>query len=922
MRSPDAAAPFPTESPRGRRWRRIMCWWLPGLFAAWVLIGFLGVPLIVKKWIVPKIGQRLNGSIAVRECSFNPFTWRLVLRGAAVTDAAGTKVLAAEEIDANIEPLRTIFRTGWHASWARADGPYVRAELSPDGKLNIVELIKPDPDPSPPIERIPRVVVDDVIVRAGEVRLADRTPGRPVDLAWTGLAFTLTGVDTRPDHDNRYRLEASNSEGEKLAWTGGFQVNPLSSDGQVTIEGLGLARFDPYVDLHARAKLVDGRLNAKATYQFDPVAGRIIAGVQATVTQVKLDREEGRWIDLPLVEIKDIRLDAVKRELTVGAVEVSGGTISTDRDEQGRWFIERILKEAKPTGSGGSLPTATAAATQDRVDPQSIPFSVVRLERALTQLISDARGQWTVALDKLNVSQLTFGFVDRSGRAPVRIDLTQLGLTAGPVRSAEQFRTPMKLNAVFGRGTIAVDADLEPAVPRTKLDVDLKEIDLVILGPYLPMRLMTDLPPVELRRGLATVKGELRGEVGADRKIATRWEGTTSVAGITLVPAAGGDPLASVTGVAHTGVLTGERSPDGRAVSTFSGRGTLTGLAGDVPLAGGLSGAVETLDFDGTATATMDGAAATIELKGKSKAVNFAGTGRSLMGGSSVRLGSAELEGQAQLRVSETFAAEAKGKATLNSARAEAKDLNGAAATAGAQGLFADGSVSVRGGGGTGDVELAGDLAGAKVVFDAGNLAGPVQGAADRLGVSGKASASLAGANSTGSAEGGLRAESLRFDGRELLGPIDGTIGAAALTGRIEKGADWLAGSGDVEINSTKLNAAKLGDGKLEWSQLRLEKASLDSRSKEARIEAVVVNGPKATANVAILPREAGTASAGAGTVALTPADLRHVRPVLERLSAYSLAIGRAEIDGGVLQARDDASKPPASLLVEDLKGV
>ena len=171
----------PQRAPkRSRAWRNLLRIALIFLLLAGLLIGAaaLVVPYVIKtaapNWLKEKTGRTL----VVREVTFNPFTLRLRIDDAALSDT--DKPLArfnALEVKGD---WASVTQLAWTAESIALTQPEVSARIAADGSLDWVrflDALPKDKDSKPPSDQVPRVLLRNISVSNAAIRLTDERPG-------------------------------------------------------------------------------------------------------------------------------------------------------------------------------------------------------------------------------------------------------------------------------------------------------------------------------------------------------------------------------------------------------------------------------------------------------------------------------------------------------------------------------------------------------------------------------------------------------------------------------------------------------------------------------------------------------------------------------------------------------------------------
>jgi hypothetical protein len=117
--------------------------------------------------------------------------------------------------------------------------------VAPQGKLNWTDLIaKLNEDKAPPDDTIPRLIIQHLSVKLGNIEYADASRTTPLKAAITPLYFELDQFSTLPQDRGNYLIAANFPEpGGTLRWKGNIGVNPVASMGSVTLVGAKVAKL-------------------------------------------------------------------------------------------------------------------------------------------------------------------------------------------------------------------------------------------------------------------------------------------------------------------------------------------------------------------------------------------------------------------------------------------------------------------------------------------------------------------------------------------------------------------------------------------------------------------------------------------------------------------------------------------------------
>ena len=587
----------PRRSKRGRRRRRIVLILLGGL-ALYMLLGFFGVPLLIRKVGIPRLNERLAGTASLTKASFNPFILALSLEGVEVMDETGQRVIAFDRFVGNLQIADTLFRSGTHFRQALLTRPFVHGELKSDGQLNLARLIKPPATPAPPskisapLEAIPRIVVGELRITDGQLSLRDQTHTQPFEATVDGLHFSFDHVDTRPDHENIHRFTATTGRGGQVSWEGSFYADPLSSRGTLSLRNIDLPQLLPYTLDHTDAQIVNGRLSIDLNYAFAPVKQPRRARIDCsaiTINDLEVTRDGQPLLNAPQLQLTEVTIDGDAQRLTANTIRSSGGKLFIARDASGRLAIQDLLTERPPTEPRDVTPASSAAedaassAAAHPISGPEVEYPIVMLQQAIQQLQIDLGQTWSVAVERIEFDQWTTAFTDQSPTRPVAITVTGAQFAAGPIESEKGYRVPFELAATVNQtGTIEARGELIATDATVEAQIKTDALALSAIAPYLPAKLLDPIPPAALT--LASLFLDGRGTVAMPPSgLQASWSGTTRIDGLAVDNAQTAITMLAAQRIEVSGDVGAEVPQEGSFDATFQGDLEITALTANLP---------------------------------------------------------------------------------------------------------------------------------------------------------------------------------------------------------------------------------------------------------------------------------------------------------------------------------------------------
>jgi uncharacterized protein involved in outer membrane biogenesis len=281
---------------------------IAGLLLFYFLFAWLAVDPLAK-WLLPWVAEtQLASKASVEKVSFDPLRLTTTIDHFALTEKSGAPLASFDRLVVDVE-FSGLFSWAWKLKQVAVASPRIHLHISKQGRLNWADLIaKLNEEPTPPEKALPRVIIQNIAIRQGDIEYLDDHHATPLQASLKPLDFELDGFSTLPEDRGDYLIAAKLPyQGGTLKWKGDFGVNPLASQGSLAIEGLQIAKLAQWVntqtlpfqpdagtfssqlkydfslpDQHPRLLLTDARLAVHA------LAGKLAQGDRLALNQVTL----------------------------------------------------------------------------------------------------------------------------------------------------------------------------------------------------------------------------------------------------------------------------------------------------------------------------------------------------------------------------------------------------------------------------------------------------------------------------------------------------------------------------------------------------------------------------------------------------------------------------------------------------------
>lgn len=454
------------------------------LVALYALAGFVVAPRIARSALLRDIPQAMDVTPSVGDIHINPFLFQVDVHDFALAGKGGEKLLGFGRLFIDFQ-LSSIWHRAYTFKQIEIESPYIDAVVARDGTVNLLALrAKPQPGAPPPsaaaaARPIPALRVGSFKVTGGSVSYQDES--RPSQFAAslapinfelkdfvTGVAgglFTFTGVSKL---------------GERVEWHGHLSVQPIESDGELSIQGLRARTLWEYLEDRLNFVIDSGTIDVQSTYKFalkDVIELEMnIAKVSLSDLAVKPRNSDAAWVSVPKLLIAGTNVDLSQRRVQVDSVSLSGMKLLTWLEPNGSLNLMQLV--AAPSGTVHA-PPATQAPTLNATTggPAGAPAP------------GNAGAPWRVELKTFHLEDASIAAEDRAVQPAAKVTLAPLDVEIGG--ASLDFGKPVQVKLdtrINGTGSIAVSGEVTPQPASASLKIKLSGVDLTAAQPYIAQR--------------------------------------------------------------------------------------------------------------------------------------------------------------------------------------------------------------------------------------------------------------------------------------------------------------------------------------------------------------------------------------------------------------------------------------------------
>lgn len=459
--------------------------WIPALLVAlYALLGFVVAPRVARSQAEAKLPEVLERPVVIREIALNPFSLAVTVRGFSVTEKTGAPFVAFEELFVDASFWRLV--TGRIAFDAiRLVQPTVAVSMLADGNLSFADLLPKDEAkpaaPEPKGEPL-SITIDALDISNGAFTFSDLQRVEPFSATLQPLGLSLTNFTTEAGRDSRYNFTAKLGEAT-LAYEGDFSATPLRSAGTLSMQGIRLDAFQPYIHEQSQLELLGGVAGIAARYALDGSTSPLQFVLEDGKITLDGLRIGGEGVAEPLFTLGHLGVDVAKvdlatKKVAVRAVTLEQGVVTALREKSGDLQLVRLATRPKS-------PAAARDGGTSQLEP-SAPDAGTPPSTTVAVTAPSANANWTATLDAFALKDWALSWADESLEYPVKVKLDQLELALGAV--AWPLEKPVDLSLAFRwmeQGTFALKGPVGLEPLGGTLHLELRRFDLAPLDGYL-----------------------------------------------------------------------------------------------------------------------------------------------------------------------------------------------------------------------------------------------------------------------------------------------------------------------------------------------------------------------------------------------------------------------------------------------------
>lgn len=455
------------------------------------LVGFLGLPYIAKHYVVPALAEKIQHPVVVSEIALNPFTLALTIDGLEIREADQTPILGFEQFVVNLGAKTLLLQT-YAFDEIHLVMPFVSMKVDRAGRMNLLGLVPPSNQAEAQVPAAQGAATPLEIgllkIDQGIVEFRDESKPKPFEMTIVPIHISLRNFSTVQGGENAYAFTAEVGKGETLAWEGRVALEPIESDGKLTLAGVQLKPLYQYVQDRVGFEVRDGQLAVGGRYHVDlkgAAPNVTVSDAKVSVVNLAIGEKgpEEPVISIPSFAVEGIAFDLIKKRVDVARIHSADARFESWINPDGVLNFQELFVSPDAPGS---------VQAQNRLGPRASP--------------PPKEKPWTVEIVEVALSNYRAMFEDRTLAQQSHLEVEGMNLTVKgvklPLKDPLQIDLALKLNQtgqVGVKGTVQID----PLV--ADLDMSLKEIGFRPFQPY-----ADPFVDVDIRDGALDLSGKVR----------------------------------------------------------------------------------------------------------------------------------------------------------------------------------------------------------------------------------------------------------------------------------------------------------------------------------------------------------------------------------------------------------------------------
>jgi acylphosphatase len=498
-------------------------------FVVFTLVGFFGLPPILKSILTKKLSENLHRSVTINQIKINPYALSIAVRGLTVKDKDSSETfVSCEEIFLNLQSLSAL-RKALILSEIRLKQPFIKITQHADRSYNFSDLIEkketkpPEKEKSKPLN----FSLNNIKIENGSIDFLDESKQkkhtvRELNIGVPFLSNIHYYVETyvQPSFSAKINGTPYTIQGKTKPF-----ADSRESSFDINIDDLDIPYYLAYVPTKMNFKIVSAFLDTQLRISFiETKDKKPSVTVTGNVSLKKIAVDDGRkksLLRLPLFDITIAPSEPLSKGIHLSKVSIQSPELEIRRDEKGRLNVSSLLpekKERKP------IPEKAM---------ESAPFSL--------------------EIDEMQMTGGKISFSDHTPSGPVTITAKNFDLRVENISTAKNSKSKLSLSLLLDKkGKISTTGSIGIDPITAELKMDMKGIEIGSFQSY-----FTDKVKVAVTGGAFSTTGNLSLGIAGNKEVKATYRGNAALSNFSSIDKASAEDFLKWDSLSFSGLNVG-----------------------------------------------------------------------------------------------------------------------------------------------------------------------------------------------------------------------------------------------------------------------------------------------------------------------------------------------------------------------------
>ncbi len=319
-------------------------------FAVFTLVGFFGLPPIVKSLLTKKLSEALHREVTIEQIKINPYALSLTVRGFLVKEKGGSeKFVSFDELYVNLQSI-SIPKMALVLREIRLKQPYINIKRIDETAYNFSDLMekkesKPADKPAEKPKPL-RFSLNNIKIENGSIDFWDGPKNTKHTVR--ELTIGIPSLSNIPSHIDIFVQPVFSAKINETPYVLQGKTKPFADSLETTfdinIKDLDIPYYLAYLPTKLNFKIVSAYLDTQTKFAFIEYKDK---GPSLTVTgnvslkKVALDDEKKNPLfRLPLLEIGIAPSEPLKKIIHLSKISIQSPELTVQRNQKGDLNID------------------------------------------------------------------------------------------------------------------------------------------------------------------------------------------------------------------------------------------------------------------------------------------------------------------------------------------------------------------------------------------------------------------------------------------------------------------------------------------------------------------------------------------------------------------------------------------------------